>query len=209
VELLTAYQEDGTVVKTAERKRLLAEIRAHSLEHGDAPWAVRAIMVLLVNRKGELYVVKRGDKPENPHRYDKTVGGHVVAGETFTSALLRETHEEIGVDLLEANQVTLPEIVERTDTMRTAVVRPIDYLSWMRSERATAEGRTWIKRYQAMIYAGRFDGELQFVDGEATARQLMSLPALAEAIAANPHAYTSDLPWLLDRYGVLLDKSIR
>jgi ADP-ribose pyrophosphatase YjhB (NUDIX family) len=209
MELLTAYDRDGTAVKTAERTSLLAEIRAHSLKHGDAPWAVRAAMLLLVNRDGELYVVKRGEKPENPHRYDKTVGGHVTANETFSSALIRETREEIGVELIEVNQVIFPEVVGSVDTTRIAVVRPIDYLAWMRSERATSEGPTWIKRYQAMIYAGRFDGDLNFVDGEATGHQRLSLPALKQATAAAPHEYTFDLQWLIDRYGVFLDHSIR
>jgi ADP-ribose pyrophosphatase YjhB (NUDIX family) len=209
VELLTAYDRDGAPVKTAERTSLLAEIREYSLTHGDAPWAVRAAMLLLVNRAGQLYVVKRGDKPENPHRYDKTVGGHVTANETFSSALIRETREEIGVELIEANYVIFPELVGRVDTTRTAVVRPIDYLRWVRSERATSDGPTWIKRYQAMVYAGRFDGEVKFVDGEATGHQMMSLAALKQAVAASPQEYTYDLLWLIDRYAVFLDHSNR
>jgi len=99
-ELLHAYNQWGRIVKTQERSSLLQEIRDYSYKHGDANLAVETIYLVLSNSNGELYVVRRGDKPENPNRFDKTVGGHVHVGETAFSTLYREAREEIGVQVI-------------------------------------------------------------------------------------------------------------
>jgi hypothetical protein len=39
-EYLNAYDPQGKILKTAGRKALLNEIKAYSLQYGDAPYAV-------------------------------------------------------------------------------------------------------------------------------------------------------------------------
>ena len=97
IELLNAYNQSGTLIKTQERESLLEEVREHSYKHRDANLAVETFYLILANSNGDLYIVKRGDKSENPNKYDKTAGGHVISGETPITALQREAYEEIGV----------------------------------------------------------------------------------------------------------------
>lgn len=199
-ELLHAYDQKGTVVKTQERKSLLKEIEDYSRQHGDANVAVPAIYVILTNSEGKLYIVKRGDKPENPNRYCKSVGGHVTAGESHISSLYRETKEEIGADVVLTDIVGFHNAVREIDTTRYAVVRPIDFNPWMKSVRAVRAGEPWVKRYRVMIFAGVFDGPVEFDDGEATGLQLFSKEKLLQEMKATPNKFTYDLEVLLQNY---------
>ena len=57
--------------------------------------------ILFVNRRGEVLLRLRGDKPglAFPNQWD-TVGGAVEPDETHAATAARETREEIGIDLL-------------------------------------------------------------------------------------------------------------
>jgi 8-oxo-dGTP pyrophosphatase MutT (NUDIX family) len=54
-----------------------------------------AVNVLLVSGRGEVLLQRRAEDKENPGRWDKTVGGHVDAGEDFDAAARREAGEEL------------------------------------------------------------------------------------------------------------------
>ena len=60
--------------------------------------AVGAVNLLLVNARGEVLLRQRPLYKENVGRWDKSVGGHVDAGESFDAAALREAGEELFAD---------------------------------------------------------------------------------------------------------------
>src|SRR5262245_56577982 len=60
--------------------------------------ALGAINVLLVNARGEVLLQRRPADKENGGRWDKSVGGHVDADESFDAAARRETGEELFAD---------------------------------------------------------------------------------------------------------------
>jgi len=52
----------------------------------------------IINRKGELYLQKRGaERPVYPNLWDFAVGGHIIYGEQVLEALLREAREELKI----------------------------------------------------------------------------------------------------------------
>jgi isopentenyl-diphosphate delta-isomerase type 1 len=67
--------------------------------HGNPSLIHLVIRLYLFDSSGRLLLQKRAlTKDTMPGRWDASVGGHVMAGESAENALLRETREEIGVD---------------------------------------------------------------------------------------------------------------
>jgi isopentenyldiphosphate isomerase len=83
-ELLNVYDDDGAVVGTRPRR----EAKASGL-------AVGAVNILLANAAAEVLLQRRPVDKENGGRWDKSVGGHVGAGESFDQTAVREAGEEL------------------------------------------------------------------------------------------------------------------
>lgn len=71
---------------------LRARTRSEATREG---LAVGAVNILLVNARGEVLLQKRPEDKDNPGRWDKSVGGHVDAGESHDGAAVREAGEEL------------------------------------------------------------------------------------------------------------------
>ncbi len=83
-ELLNVYDAQARVVG-AQRRR---EAKASGL-------AVGAVNALIISLDGEVLLQRRLEDKENGGRWDKSVGGHVGAGEEFDQTMLREAGEEL------------------------------------------------------------------------------------------------------------------
>lgn len=69
----------------------LGEAHRQALPH-------RAVLVLVYDKQGRLYLQKRGPhKNLYPNRYDLSATGHVRAGESRQKAAARELQEELGL----------------------------------------------------------------------------------------------------------------
>lgn len=87
-EIFPIVNTEGEVVGSATRKECHAgTFLLHPVVH-----------LHIFNSAGELYLQKRVmTKKIQPGKWDTAVGGHVDYGERIEDALLRETHEELGV----------------------------------------------------------------------------------------------------------------
>jgi isopentenyldiphosphate isomerase len=83
-ELLNVYDTAGEVVGARPR----AEAKRSGL-------AVGAINALIRDGAGRVLLQKRPAHKENGGRWDKSVGGHVAAGEDFDATAVREAGEEL------------------------------------------------------------------------------------------------------------------
>ena len=62
----------------------------------------KAVVVFIINSKNEVLIQQRSsNKKLWPSKWDITAGGHVDAGEFGYEAVIRETKEEIGIDITE------------------------------------------------------------------------------------------------------------
>jgi isopentenyldiphosphate isomerase/intracellular septation protein A len=88
-EWLPVVNEEGAVIGRAPR----------SVCHDGKSKLLHPVVHLhLFNREGKLYLQKRSLKKDiQPGRWDTSVGGHIVPGESVEDALRRETSEEIGL----------------------------------------------------------------------------------------------------------------
>src|SRR5688572_20693074 len=192
-ERIHAFDRDGRVLAVEERTLLNQQIREYSIRHGDANVAVECVYLMLVNSSGAFYIVQRADKAENPWLWDKTVGGGVTAGDTPDQTVVREAAEELGIVTVLVSVTEHTALSAQTDTRQHAIVRQIAFDPWFRSERVAADGARWVKRHRTTLYAGRYDGDVRFADGEANAVALMTLAELRAALDARPHDFTDDL----------------
>jgi len=83
-ELLNVYDAAGVVVGTMAR----GDAKSRGLAAG-------AVQMLVVREDGRVLLQQRREDKENGGLWDKSVGGHVLAGETFDQALIREANEEL------------------------------------------------------------------------------------------------------------------
>lgn len=91
MEYLDVLDKNG---KKTGVKKLRSEI------HRNGDWH-QCVHVWIVNSKGELLLQKRANNKEtNPGKWDISSACHVVAGEDLATAAVRETKEELGVDIL-------------------------------------------------------------------------------------------------------------
>jgi len=89
-ELLELVDDHGETTGVAPRSQC----------HGNPALAHRAVHVFVRNREGLIFLQKRSDsKDVQPGRWDTSVGGHVVPGESYEEAAAREMEEELGIRL--------------------------------------------------------------------------------------------------------------
>ncbi len=74
--------------------------------HGNPRLIHMVIHLHVRDGSGRLYLQRRAlTKDTNPGLWDTSVGGHVTAGESPRSALLREAREELGIDAAAARSL--------------------------------------------------------------------------------------------------------
>lgn len=151
-ELLNVYDHDGRVIGSRRRR----EAKASGL-------AVGAINALLINARGEVLLQRRPTDKENGRLWDKSVGGHVSAGEDFDATLLREAGEELFDDpgsdrvILAASEPEFQQHLSQADLTRSVVVRRVGFQRNLRDVRHGPEGSRRVVLYHVAVYAGRTD----------------------------------------------------
>jgi 8-oxo-dGTP pyrophosphatase MutT (NUDIX family) len=125
--------------------------------------AVGAINVLLVSARGEVLLQRRPADKENGGRWDKTVGGHVDAGESFDEAAVREAGEELFHDAssprvrLLGDEAEFARVVAETDLTRQVLFFRAALQLNLRDVRLVPGGGTRNVVYHVASYLGRTD----------------------------------------------------
>ncbi len=162
-ELLNVYDAAGAVV--GARPRRLA--KASGL-------AVGAVNVLLVNRRGEVLLQRRPEDKENGSLWDKSVGGHVSAGESHDVTAVREAEEELfdgrgsGRVLLVADQEALARAGVASDLASSVAFFRAAWQPNLRDVRRAPGGRKRNVLYHVGIYLGRTDIPIECFSPQAS-----------------------------------------
>ena len=150
-ERLNVYDAEGRVVGAARRR-----------EAKGSGQAVGAINVLLANARGEVLLQRRPEDKENGGLWDKSVGGHVGAGEEFDRAAVRETGEELFDDgasprvRLAPSDEAFAALLPILDLGQGVLFRRVSLQLGLRDVRH-APGRAGVRNvvYHVAVYLGR------------------------------------------------------
>ncbi len=200
-ESLEVYDLDGKLIKTEDRKKFYSEAKEEFAKSGKISRQVKIIRLLLLNSKGRIYLQKRSKlKNENPGLYDKTIGGHVLKGESWDATVVRECAEELGfpASILPASE--FDKAILGTNLNIVGVFKKLDYTPNSLSVRITKDGDKFIQPFMATVYVGYYDGAIKFFDGESSGIETFSLPELLEEISKKPDKFTEDLRDMVKRY---------
>ena len=147
-ELLNVYDAQGHVTGALPRH----EAKRSGL-------AVGAVNALILNGRGELLMQRRPADKENGGLWDKSVGGHVSAGEDFDATLLREAGEELFDDPHSRRVQLLADDASRAnpdfDLGRGVLLHPLDRRLNLRDVRHAPGGGMRRVLYHLVIYGGR------------------------------------------------------
>lgn len=84
-------------------------IKERSAVHRDGDWHA-AVNIFIVNSQNEVLQQRRAaDKDSYPNMWDLSCGGHVVTGEDYETAAVRELEEELGVVVKPENLMKIGE----------------------------------------------------------------------------------------------------
>jgi isopentenyldiphosphate isomerase len=172
-ELLNIYDANGAVIGARRRR----EAKASGL-------AVGAVNVLVANALGEVLLQRRPDDKENGGLWDKSVGGHVSAGEEFDQTVVRETGEELFDDpvssrvRLAASEDEYGALVAAGAAREGVVLRRVAFQKNLRDVRRAPGGGLRNVLYHVAIYAGRSDLPIEgFRPQPSEIRELRYCPA--------------------------------
>jgi 8-oxo-dGTP pyrophosphatase MutT (NUDIX family) len=152
LELVAVFDEAGRAAGALPREQAKQAGRA-----------IGAVNLLLVNARGELLLQRRPDDKENGGRWDKSVGGHVDAGEGFDQAAVREAGEELFGDgaapavRLLRDRAELERAVSAADLRREVLVYREGLQLNLRDVRLVPGGGLRNVVYHVASYLGRTD----------------------------------------------------
>jgi ADP-ribose pyrophosphatase YjhB (NUDIX family) len=152
-ERLNVYDAHGHVVGAARRS-----------EAKGSGQAVGAVNVLLVNARGDVLLQRRPEDKENGGLWDKSVGGHVSAGEEFDETAVREAGEELFDDgasprvRLATSEEAFAALLTGVDLAHVVLFRRSSLQLGLRDVRH-APGRAEVRNvlYHVAVYLGRTD----------------------------------------------------
>ena len=162
-EALNVYDAEGAVVGAQRRD----EAKRSGL-------AVGAVNILLRDAHGQVLLQRRATDKENGGLWDKSVGGHVLAGEDFDQTAVREAGEELFDDpasprvVLAGTKAAFEARLGAADLRSTVVFRQASFQRNLRDVRHGPDGTLRNVVYHVSIYLGRTDVPLESFRAQAS-----------------------------------------
>jgi len=174
--------------------------------------AVGAVNILLINAAGEVLLQRRPADKENGGLWDKSVGGHVGAGEDFDRAAVREAGEELFDDptsprvVLAAGEEAFLARLPATDLARDVLFRRVSFQRNLRDVRQGPEGGLRNVLYHVAVCLGRTEVPLaRFRPQESEIAELRYFPpaAVDEMLGRGQLAPNMAFLWLTHAHALL------
>jgi len=203
-ELVTTYVlgENAGVAWPMERDQFYSEQYKTFKETGKSSKAVAVVQILLFNEHGEIFIQKRSnDKAHNPGLLDKSIGGHISAGDSAPYTVMVETVQELQVP-----SIVLPtteEFIKAHKLMQrylstVALIKYVDsqtgpFIKVIKNEKIEIFNKYY-------LYFGIYSGSIKTVDRESKGTLQYSLEDLEKEIEKFPDTFTYDLAYFIRTY---------
>jgi isopentenyldiphosphate isomerase len=205
-EKLEVHDLEGNLVGVQDREEFYKEIKQEFKETGKITKKIKGIRLLLMNSSGRVYLQQRSKiKKDNAGLYDKTIGGHVAAGDSFEMTVIRECAEELGFPATVLSLEEFDRAIKVTPLDIVGVFKKVEHLPDFMSERISNDGSKIIQPWMSSMYIGYYDGPIKFVDGESSGIEVFSLNELKKELENNPTKFTKDIEFMIDRYEKYLE----
>ncbi len=203
-EKLEIFDLDNEPIAIQDRKDYELEIFNEYQSTGAITKKVKAIRLVLMTSQGRIYLQKRSrSKKTNPGLLDKTIGGHVSAGHSYSLTVVKECAEELGFPSSVLDTAEFKKAAKVTNMQIIGIIRLIEILDDFVSKRELGEGNFLLQPYITGIYYGYYDGPIRFVDGESCGIESFSLEELKTELTNHPERFTDDLRFMIEKYGDL------
>lgn len=205
-EKIEIFNLKGRLLEIKNRDVFYSEIKKEFLKNKKITKQIKSIRLLLMNSEGRIYLQKRSNlKNENPGLYDKTVGGHVLPGESWNTTVVRECAEELGFPAAILNN-EFNNAIATIDLKTVGVFKQIDEIINFESVRVNRAGNKFIQPFISAFFVGYYDGSIRFVDGESCGIEVFSLKELEDEIKNNPAKFTEDIKFMIKNYRKYIKK---
>jgi len=206
-EILEIYNLKNKLIKKQTRDRFYVDAKKEFAKHGKISRKIKTIRLILMNSQGRIYLQKRSkQKNENPGLYDKTIGGHVLAGESFEVTLVRECAEELGFPATVLSPDEFKKAVKSTNLGIVGIFKKIAYSPNFQSVRLTKSGSKFVQPHMNTFYIGYYNGPIRFVDGESSGVEVFSLSELKQELKTSPEKFTEDIKFMIKKFAKYLKK---
>lgn len=163
---------------------------------------MEVVQIFLFNKRGEIILQKRSnDKAHNPGLLDKSIGGHVSAGDTIVYTCMVETIQELQIPSIVTEnkndfQKTYTLLENYLDTI--CVLKHIESI-FVELPKIINNEKIMIGN-KAHIYFGIYDGKIRFADAEARGINFYTFQELENEIQKNPNQFTQDILFFVNKY---------
>ncbi|MBN17370.1 MAG: NUDIX hydrolase [Euryarchaeota archaeon] len=158
-DIFDVVNEEDIVISQLPR----SEVHSQGLLH-------RSVHLLIHNSKGDFFLQKRSEsKDTHPNTWTSSVSGHVDSGETYDKGVIRETVEEIGIEL-----ESTPEKMFKIDACEE-----------------TDQEFVWVYRHQ-------FDGELRINEEEIADGKWLGGETISNWIEDSPEEFSPSFKLIWD-----------
>ncbi len=203
-EKLEIFDLEESPLGIMERNKYYSEIKKEFAKTGKITRQIKTIRLLLLNSEGRIYLQKRSKlKNQNPGLYDKTVGGHVMAGNTFNIAAIRECAEELGFPAAIVSEKEFDRAI-KSDLDIVGIFKKIDYINNFVSVRVDKQGKKLYQPQMAQMYFGYYNGAIKFKDGESSGIEVYSPEDLKDETKKSPDRFTEDIKFMIKKYYKIL-----
>lgn len=202
-ELICAYNlDDRFRAHPMERSHFYAEQIEQFKKTGKPSRAVGIFDVLLLTEKGEVILQKRSHKKEhNPYLIDKTVGGHIIYGDTIFYTAMIECVQELkipAVVLRENEDFTRTMDVLSQSLESAAILELVDNNiynidNYFGKDKITIAKNIW-------FFLGVYGGTVKPVDRESSGVLYYEFDVLKDEMKRSPELFTPDLHFIMEKY---------